>query len=41
MNEKEWYEAPRAMVLEVSVEGIICMSDPDDMGTGNLPGFTF
>ena len=41
MKEKELYETPRATVLDVAVEGIICISDPDGMGTGNLPGFTF
>ena len=40
-NEKDLYETPRTVVLDVLAEGIICISDPNDMRTGDLPGFTF
>ena len=41
MKEKERYLSPDAELTELSFEGLLCLSDPNDMGTGDLPGFSF
>ena len=30
MKKKQFYETPEVDILEVKVEGIICLSDPED-----------
>lgn len=41
MKEKERYFSPLIEVMQLTTESMLCVSDPDGFGTGDLPGFEF
>ena len=41
MKEKERYFSPLIEVMQLTTESMLCLSDPNAFGTGDLPGFEF